>query len=249
MNYYELLDVVGYLGKLMLENGAETYRVEDSIERLALAYGISRIDVYAASTSIMITITTPDDKSLTRIKRIKSRSTNLDKIERLNRLCRSACTTKPDVALIKRTLIAIRLRPDYSLKVQMFGYGLTTWSFCLFFGGSHLDALCALAIGPATRLTSHFLSRLETNVFFTTILSSSVISLMGLLFFNLQWTQRLDLVIIGAIMPLVPGVALTNSIRDLMAGDFVAGQARLMEAVLTATCIALGVGIPLSLFT
>jgi len=247
MNFHELLDVMGHLGKLLLENGAETYRVEDSIERVATAYGVAQIDVYAAATSIMITITTPDNRSLSRIKRIHKRSVNLDKVERLNRLCRQTVVLKLDLDVVKETLKAIALRPDYSFMTDLFGYALTTSSFTLFFGGGWVDALVALFIGSILKVVHFRLSQLGGNPFFITILDSASISMLALLFLSLGIAKDLDAVIIGSIMPLVPGVSLTNSVRDLMAGDLVAGQAKLTEALLTATCIALGIALPLAI--
>ena len=44
-------------------------------------------------------------------------------------------------------------------------------------------------------------------------------------------------------MILTPGVAITNSLRDIMSGDYISGTARMLEALLTATFIAVGVGI------
>lgn len=247
-NYYDLLDVMGYLGKLMLENGAETYRVEDSIERVAMAYGVKSADVYAASTSITITIHSPDDKILTRVKRIHSRSTNLDKIERLNRLCRRTCEMEPSLDVVRQSLYGISLRPNYSFWTQVFGYALTTSSFTLFFGGNLADTICALMIGAVIKGVSHQLNYLKSNPFFSIIICSSVIPLLTIFFYRLGFAHHIDVIIIGSIMPLVPGVALTNSVRDLMAGDFVAGQARMTEAILIATCIAIGIGIVLSIF-
>ena len=247
MNFHELLDVMGHLGKLLLENGAETCRVEDSIERVASAYGVLMVDVYAATTSIMITITTPDNRSLTRVKRIRKRSVNLDKVERLNRLCRQTVTLKLELDVVKETLKAISLRPDYSFMVDLFGYSLTTTSFTLFFGGGWIDALMALFIGGVLKVAHHRLAKLGGNPFFITILDSALVSGLALLFLGIGVANDLDAVIIGSIMPLVPGVALTNAVRDLMAGDLVAGQAKMTEALLTATCIAIGIGIPLAL--
>ncbi|MCL1950400.1 MAG: threonine/serine exporter family protein [Turicibacter sp.] len=247
MKFHDLLDVMGHLGKLMLENGAETYRVEDSIERVAKAYGVARVDVYAATTAIMITITTPDNRSLSRIKRIHKRSVNLDKVERLNRLCRETVSLTLDIDVVKETLKAINLRPDYSFIVDMLGYALTTSSFTLFFGGGLVDAAVSLFIGCVLKIVDTRLSKLGGNPFFITILDSASVSVLALLFLSIGAAHDLDAVIIGTIMPLVPGVALTNAVRDLMAGDLVAGQAKMTEAVLTATCIALGIGIPLSL--
>ena len=59
--------------------------------------------------------------------------------------------------------------------------------------------------------------------------------------------DHIDKMVIGAIMNLVPGVAITNSMRDIIAGDLLAGQAKLVEALFIATAIALGAGMVLSL--
>jgi uncharacterized membrane protein YjjP (DUF1212 family) len=50
-------------------------------------------------------------------------------------------------------------------------------------------------------------------------------------------------------MLLVPGVALTTSMREVMAGDMISGITRMTESLLTATAIALGVGAALALGT
>ena len=55
----------------------------------------------------------------------------------------------------------------------------------------------------------------------------------------------LDKVIIGGIIPLVPGVALTNGIRDVANCDYLSGTIRAIDAVLIAAGIALGVGLVL----
>ena len=58
----------------------------------------------------------------------------------------------------------------------------------------------------------------------------------------------MDIVIVSAIMPIVPGVAITNAIRDTLQGDYLSGCARILEAFLKAASIALGVGLGMSLF-
>ena len=48
-------------------------------------------------------------------------------------------------------------------------------------------------------------------------------------------------VVIGGIIPLVPGVAFSTSIREFFNGDYLSGVIHLIAALLTAVCIALGV--------
>lgn len=249
MDFNKLLNVSAQLGKMLLESGAEIYRVEESIQRMGLAYGAKYVDVYAVPTTIIITITTNENINLTKTKRIHMRSTNLDKVERLNNLCRQICQTTPELKLVREELDVIASRPVYSFKVQLFGYAIATSIFTLFFGGTVADAFCALLIGPLIKIVSHQLDRFQTNPFFITILCSIVSAFLATIACKLQIGHHADKMIIGLVMTLVPGVAITNSVRDVIAGDFIAGQTKMTEALLTATSIALGTGIGLSLAT
>jgi uncharacterized membrane protein YjjP (DUF1212 family) len=48
------------------------------------------------------------------------------------------------------------------------------------------------------------------------------------------------MVTIGVLMLLVPGAALTNAMREIMAGDILSGISRIAEVLLLASAIALG---------
>ena len=91
------------------------------------------------------------------------------------------------------------------------------------------------------------MERRRTNSFFVNAVSSMTAALVAIAQVILGLGQNLDLIIIGAFMGLVPGVALTNFMRDVLAGDLFAGITKLTESLLTATALALGAGIALSL--
>ena len=74
-------------------------------------------------------------------------------------------------------------------------------------------------------------------------LSSIVLSSLAIFSYKLNLINNLQSTIIGCLMILTPGVAITNSLRDIMGGDYISGMARMLEALLTATFIAVGVGI------
>lgn len=248
MDYNQLLNLTTRLGQMLLENGAETYRVEESIERMALAYGVKEVDVYAVPTTIIVTINTSENFNITKTKRIYQRATNLDKVERLNNLSRNTCQTTPDLKQVEIELEKINQRPNYNFKIQLFAYSLTSSTFTLFFGGTIFDSLCALCIGPIIKIISDIMNRFRTNPFFVTIICSMIAALLAVLSYQLHLAQNIDKMIIGLLMNLVPGVALTNAVRDIIAGDFIAGQTKMTEAILTATSIAIGTGIALSIF-
>ena len=247
MDYNELLNITTRLGQMLLENGAEIYRVEESIQRMALAYGVKEVDVYAVPTTIIVTINTVGNCNITKTRRIHQRSTNLDKVERLNNLARYTCQTTPDLKEVKEELEQIQARPKFGFKMQLFAYALTSSTFTLFFGGTVYDALCALLIGPIIKIISELMDRFRTNPFFITIICSMVAAFLAVVSYELNFAQNIDKMIIGLVMNLVPGVALTNSVRDVIAGDFIAGQTKMTEAILTATSIAIGTGLALSM--
>ena len=249
MNFDQLLNVSVRLGTMLLENGAEIYRVEESIRRMVLAYGAREVDVYAIPNTIIVTLMTTQHINLTKTKRIHDRTTNLDKVERLNHLCRQICQNTPDLNIVDAQLDEISKRPIYGFYAQLMAYAITSSMFTLFFGGAFVDAFWSFWIGPLLKITAHHLTKLRTNPFFTTILCSFFCGLLSTLVCHLQLASHVDKMIIGLVMNLVPGVAITNSVRDIIAGDFIAGQTKMTEALLTATSIAVGTGIALSIST
>ena len=123
--------------------------------------------------------------------------------------------------------------------------------FCYLFGGSAVDAFTALAPGFAVGLFTRALARVRTplNKLVSNMLSAGVVALVSLACVQALGLAgvacSLDKVIIGGIIPLVPGVALTNGIRDVANCDYLSGTIRAIDAVLIAAGIALGVGLVL----
>ncbi len=247
MNFDQLLNVSMRLGTMLLENGAEIYRVEESIRRMVLAYGAREVDVYAIPNTIIVTLMTTQHINLTKTKRIHDRTTNLDKVERLNHLCRQICQNTPDLNIVDAQLDEISKRPIYGFYAQLMAYAITSSMFTLFFGGEFVDAFWSFWIGPLLKITAYHLTKLRTNPFFTTILCSFLCGLLSNLICHFHLALHVDKMIIGLVMNLVPGVAITNSVRDIIAGDFIAGQTKMTEALLTATSIAVGTGIAFSI--
>ena len=57
-----------------------------------------------------------------------------------------------------------------------------------------------------------------------------------------------DKITIASIVQLLPGVTFTNGIRELFDGDYLSGGIHLLDALLTAACIAAGVGTSVKIF-
>jgi len=247
MNYDELITITTDVGCLLLANGAEIYRVEESMQRIFYAYGVKTGEVFAIPTCINVTITTPDGRPVTIIKRIPTRGTNLDKVERGNDLCRRICRSTPEFKAIRRELAVIEHRPVYGLGFQVLAFALVAFTFTLFYGGSFADGVCALFCGAAIKVICHNMNRFHANSFFVNIIASFAAAAIALIAAQFNITLSTDKIIIGALMNLVPGIAITSFMRDIIAGDLMAGIIRLTESVLVATAIAIGAGIALTM--
>lgn len=243
----ELIDASTSIGYLLLENGAEIFRVEESIRRILQAYGVPEADVFAITSFVAVTITNSDKHSTTKTKRVYSRVMNLEKVQRLNSLCRRVCRETPEYAAIQEELARVERCPAYPLFLQVLAFGLISSSFTLFFGGGPWEAAGAFLCGMAVKAVCWFMEKFQSNPFFIHITAAAIMTFLALLEVHLGLGAQSDKIIIGTLMTLVPGVGITNSMRDIIAGDLIAGLMKLTEALLIATAIALGAGLALSL--
>lgn len=132
--------------------------------------------------------------------------------------------------------------------LQIFVSGLGSGAFCYLLGGSLIDSLASFLSGILLWCFVLYLSKKGANKIMLNILSSALVTLTGILMFRYVFGENMDKIIIGSIIPLLPGVPLTNSIRDFLNGDYLSGTIRMIDAVLVACCIALGVGVVLRVF-
>ena len=247
MQTFELINAAVDIGYYMLFHGAEIYRVEESIKRIFIAYGYNDIDVYAIPGSIVVTVTDNSKIPLTKTKRVLHHETDLDKVDKLNNLSRHICKSKPSYKQIMTQLNIILSRKTYPLFLQIIAYAVIGFSFALFFQGSIYDAIVASVIASIIKIIQHWLDKFNANDFFMTIICSALTSLVAIFSVRFGIADNMDKIIIGTLMTLVPGIALTNCMRDFIAGDFMAGLSRMVEALLIGSAIAIGVAINFTL--
>lgn len=248
MNYQTLLNTATDIGAALLANGAETYRVEDSVTHVLNSYDLKAHSVFAVPSYIIVSITTHDGESMTNANRVLDRAQNIDRIIQLNSLCRYITTNKPSLSYITEQLDSINESKRYPAWSEWLANCLVAFSFALFFGGTLLDGLCGALIGALVKLSTDSMKRFKMNGFTCTMINSFIISVVAVLLTRYSFGQNYDRIIIGCFMLLVPGVALTNAARDFIAGDLLSGTLRMSEAMLVAISIALGSGIALYIF-
>ncbi|WP_134701773.1 threonine/serine exporter family protein [Ammoniphilus sp. YIM 78166] len=242
----EIIEACLLAGKIMLENGAETMRVEDTMMRMAASFGIPQSHSFVTPTAIIFSLEGADP---TRLIRISERSTDLQKVAKVNSISRRASdgelTLQETVKRLKQIEAA---KGTYPLFIQILAAAATSGCFLIMFQGQWQDFIPALVSGGMGYLCAVLFQRLVQVKFFAEFLAAFVIGLLSVAFVVIGLGLDLDKIIIGSVMPLVPGVLITNAVRDLIAGHLVSGVTKGAEALLTAFAIGSGIAVVISLY-
>ncbi|WP_239094422.1 threonine/serine exporter family protein [Bacillus sp. B15-48] len=243
---YEIIDVCLLAGRIMLQSGAETYRVEDTMMRMAKALGIEQTHSYVTPTGIMFSADGSRPET-TRLVRISERTTDLKKVALVNDVSRRISSGQIDIQEANRQLKAIESSQlIYPLWIQVVAAAIASSCFVIMFRGSWADFLPAMIAGGSGFFCFVIFHRFVPVKFFAEFLASVIIGSISYLFVVLGLGYELDKIIIGAVMPLVPGLLITNAVRDLIAGHLVSGLSKGAEAFLTAFAIGSGIAVVLS---
>lgn len=245
----QVMDVAVKAGAIMLENGAETYRVEDTMKHILKRYSKGESSSLVIATGIVVTLYEENKKPLTVVKRIRRRSVNLNMIYKVNNLSRMLCAGQITLEEAEEQLRFLHFEKQYGVGLNAIGVIGVSSSFTLLMGGTLLDACFALLIGVILACLIIIFQNTKITKFFKNMLSAAAVAALARLFMHyIPLDLHADPMIIGSIMPLLPGMVFTNAIRDILYGDYTAGLARMTEAVLVASAVALGVGIGILIF-
>ena len=240
MDYYLLTDMAAQIGYELAAAGAETFRIEETMRRVLAAYGIE-CETFAIPNCVMVSLEADNGKPLMVMKRVGFHGNDLDAVERLNALSRRICAETPDPAVaaqwLKETSAA---RRTYPIPVYYLGNFLAAAGFCPVFGGTLRDSLWAGLMGLIIGFVTRRMDKLETNPFFSTIAAAFAMAVPTYLAAAFGLVDYADAVIIGSLMILVPGLLITNSMRDIIYGDTNSGVNRIVQVLLSALAIAMG---------
>jgi uncharacterized membrane protein YjjP (DUF1212 family) len=243
---YEIMEVCLLAGKLMLQSGGETYRVEDTMMRIAASFGVEQSHSYVTPTGIIFSIEGAEPTK-TKLIRIVERTTDLTKVAQVNSISRSISSGELTVLEARKLLKEMEsARLTYSLWIQVVAASISSACFLIMFQGGWNDFIPALLTGGLGFTFFVYMHRIVQIKFFAEFLSATIIGLLSFLFVWLGFGTEIDKIIIGSVMPLVPGLLITNAVRDLMAGHLVSGLSKGAEAFLTAFAIGAGIAVVLS---
>lgn len=242
----KIMRVALFAGELTLRYGGETYRVEETIERMCRARGLMHVSPFAVPTGIFLS----DDRleGFSFIKRIKSRSIDLERISELNDLVRKYCGGSFTEDEMLNKLKAIAKESGYHRWQVVLAAGVSAAFFSMLARGDARGFAVSLVMGCLVAYFRQLMIRKTLTTLMADGISGFLVASLAVLAHRIGLMEALAPVIIGNMMPLVPGVAFTNGLRDLIHGDLVSGTTRIVEALLIAFAIALGVGISLQFF-
>lgn len=228
------------IGEALYCAGGEISRIEDTLYRLGKAYGAEHVSIFALTSSIVVTMEFPGQAAITQSRRIRRRDFfDLKKLEDLNRLSRE-CTSQvlPVEQLRSRVLAILDERPGRAS--ILLGEILAASAFTVFFGGNFCDALAAAVFACCVYLMQRYVQPVCQGRIFFNMITSFLAGVMICGACRLLPVLHAGQIMIGDIMVLIPGVAITNSMRYVLSGDSISGLEKLIDSVLLAVGIAVG---------
>ncbi|MFQ9509693.1 MAG: threonine/serine exporter ThrE family protein [Lachnospiraceae bacterium] len=241
-NQKKVLEVAVNAGKILLENGAEIFRVEETISRIARAYQVETEESFVLSNGFFTTAYDGDGNFFAKVKHIPVSAARLNRVAAVNQLSREIEEKHYSIEEVEAALEEIKKMPGKTKRAQIFSSGLGSACFCFLFGGNFEDSAIAFIVGLLLYCYVLGISRKYLSKIIANISGGALVTMLAILFYHLHLGDHLDQVVIGSIIPLVPGLSFTNSIRDIADGDYISGSVRMLDALLVSICIAVGVG-------
>ena len=243
MDYRKLADTAMLAGSIMLRGGAETYRVEDTMQRILDTSGAENREVMVLSTALMLTVDDLSISAISKMQRISSRGTNIGDICVVNQLSRQYCGGEISLDEMYEELKLLKESNRYPTWLRYVCTLLTVVMFTLLLGGKAIEAVFSAVSAVVLVVFQIVVSKLRLNPFMYHMASLTCATFfVSVLVGGLSIPCNQELIVAGMAMPSLPGVAITNAIRDTLHGDYISGSARVMEAFVRAVSCAVGIG-------
>ncbi|SJZ92695.1 Uncharacterized membrane protein YjjP, DUF1212 family [Pilibacter termitis] len=234
----KVLEACLLAGRILMTNQAEMYRVEDTLMRIGRHSGFEVV-CYTTQTGIFVGI---DGKSNVRMTQITNRSINLDKITKINQLSREFVNNQRTLDELIECLKELEREQLFFPKwLEILSAAMISGSMMILFGGQLKGMPLTFLIGGVGYIVYLQMMKPLQVRFLGEFLVSFLVGVVVLFLSKQGIVQQTDVVLIGCVMPFVPGVAITNSVRDLLAGHLLSGVSRMSEATMTACAIGFGI--------
>lgn len=228
-------------GRLIMENGGETYRVEETITRMGRAFGLEHVESFAVPSGLFISYRRQDGDTETSVTRVHKGSRNLSRVDAVNAISRLAEHGDITCEEALTRLQAIEQQAPLVTKPMMIlAAAVSSAGFTGMFGGGGIDMLISGVTAALVQLLAQLLARQRMHDMVATLAGSLLSTLAPMLIHHFTGIGMVEAIVAGALMPLLPGLAMTNAVQDAMRGDSLSGMSHGLSAVLTAVLVAGG---------
>lgn len=227
------------IGEHLLKNGAEVSRVEDTIERICFAYGAAYVESFAITNLIAASVRMKDGEYCEQMRHVETSSINLFRIEQLNKISREICEKTIDLETARAKIAANKRKTPYPEFVRIIAQAVFVAGFTAFFGGSLLDAVASGVVAIIVILFGKINAGFNKGLL-KTATSSFLAGALSVLSVYIGFGHNLEIIVIGTIMMLIPGLSLGTAIFDMFNGNLISGAIRFLQSLITTIVIALG---------
>ena len=236
-------------GRLIMENGGETYRVEETITRMGHAFGFDEVECFAVPSGIFISYRKRDGSIETAVKRVSRKGTDLTRVDAVNAVSRRMEQEHLSCEEVMSLLREIETRAPKITRLGLTAaVALSSAGWAAMFGGGWLDWVVAFLVAFLCQAIAFMLDRAGMRSFVSTLLGSFLATILPMLFHLATRLLMVDQTVAACLMPMLPGLAMTNAVQDTLRGDMVSGISSATSAMLTASMIAGGALVGTSLF-
>ena len=243
LNREELQDVIDmslWAGQMLLQNGAESQRVEETVHRLGTGLGCDWMDVLV-SPNVLIVTTTSGTEFRTKVRRVVGMGVDMSVITVINTISHKVADGEMDRFAVRAKLESVdTMNSHYNRWLVIVMVGLACAAFSRLFGGDTPTFFATFGASAAAMFTHQTLTRNFFNPYLVIITTAFVSGVIASLAKVLGFLEDPATALAASVLLLVPGVPLINAAEDLIKGHNVTGIARALIGGLIAMAIALG---------
>ena len=245
-----VVDMAMHAGRILLKNGGEIFRVEETIKRICGRFHVNHVDIFSMSHGIFVSAENENGEAYTKVNHVPLSSSHLGIVAEVNELSREISAGRVKLEEAEERLEKIEKIPPKKRWFQYMAAGLASGTFALMLGSSVPEAVAAFLIGFLSYVWVLFAGKHNLSKIIVNIVGGVIMTVLALAFMRIPFLPilKLDGMMVGAIMPMIPGVAFVNAIRDIADTDFLSWLVRMIDALLVFVYIAIGVGVTLSIY-
>ncbi len=236
----DIVDLALSAGQILIENGAESRRVEETVRSMGAGLGCDWGDVFVSYDAIVVSYSSGGEFR-TKIRHVNRSGVNMTPIAAISHLTHRVATGQYDRFQVRSELRRIRTTPRHYNRWQtILTVGLACAAFSRLFGGDWRVFFVTLFAASGAMFVRQELAKRDFNTLLVVIITATVAGLLVGGFNYFQLVSQPGIALAAAVLLLVPGVPFINAVEDMIKGHVVVGLAQAATGVLIILAIALG---------